>query len=230
MKNLLILLFVNGSMICTGQEENQKSFQNSLAISGGFGLKDLGQIRRLGITYERVLKNDWNLNVSALIDGSQSSWYPGDVSYNDTTIVISDWGVQRSNQMIKLGATKNLFDFFYIGGDLNIGFCSKTNVIRERQLGYSSEYNQWMNNSIAEVDPSQTYGGMWYNYIENDIHRYLNYGLSLKIGAQVPIKNRFDLIFQYSPEYIWRAPLTPNSLNSTSTFRHFAEMMLCVRI
>ena len=110
MKNLLILLFVTGSMICTGQEESQKSFQNSIAISGGIGLKDLGQIRRLGITYERVLKNDWNLNVSALIDGSQSSWYPGDVSYNDTTIVISDWGVQRSNQMIKLGAKKNLFD------------------------------------------------------------------------------------------------------------------------
>ena len=227
MKNLLILLFVNGSMICTGQEENQKSFQNSLAISGGFGLKDLGQIRRLGITYERVLKNDWNLNVSALIDGSQSSWYPGDVSYNDTTIVISDWGVQRSNQMIKLGATKNLFDFFYIGGDLNIGFCSKTNVIRERQLGYNYEYNVWMNNPSPEVDPSQTYG--WYYYIENDIQRYLNYGLSLKIGAQVPIMNRFDLIFQYSPEYIWRAPFNKN-LSSTSTFRHFTEMMLCVRI
>ena len=37
MKNLLILLFVTGSMICTGQEENQKSFQKSIAISGGIG-------------------------------------------------------------------------------------------------------------------------------------------------------------------------------------------------
>ena len=90
MKNLLILLFVTGSIICIGQEENQKSFQNSIAISGGFGLVDLDQIRRLGITYERVLKNDWNLNISALIDGSQSSWFAGDVSYNDTIIAISD--------------------------------------------------------------------------------------------------------------------------------------------
>lgn len=200
MKNLLILLFVTGSIICTGQEENQKSFQNSIAISGGFGLIDLDLIRRLGITYERVLKNDWNLNISALIDGSQSSWFAGDVSYNDTIIAISDWGVQRSNQMIKLGTTKNLCDFFYLGADLNIGFFTKTNAIRERQLGYNSEYNVWMNNPSPEVDPSQTYG--WYYYIENDIQRYLNYGLSLKIGAQVPIMNRFDLIFQYSPEYI----------------------------
>ena len=37
MKNLLILLFTIGSMICTGQEENQKSFQNSLAIGAGIG-------------------------------------------------------------------------------------------------------------------------------------------------------------------------------------------------
>ena len=70
MKNLLILFFVTGSMHCTGQEENPKPFQNSIAISGGFGLVDLDQIRRLGITYERVLKNDWNLNVSVLTDGS----------------------------------------------------------------------------------------------------------------------------------------------------------------
>jgi hypothetical protein len=227
MKNLLILFFVTGYMNCNGQEENPKPFQNSIAISGGFGLVDLDQIRRLGITYERVLKNDWNLNVSVLTDGSQSSWYAGDVSYNDTTIAISDWGVQRSNQMIKLGTTKNLFEFFYLGADLNIGLCTKTNAIRERQLGYNSEYNVWMNNPTPEVDPSQIYG--WYYYIENDIQRYLNYGLSLKIGAQVPLKNRFDLIFQYSPEYIWRAPFNKN-LSSTSAFRHFAEMMLCVRI
>ena len=103
-------------------------------------------IRDRGITYERVLKNDWNLNVSVLTDGSQSSWYAGDVSYNDTIIAISDWGVQRSNQMIKLGTTKNLFEFFYLGADLNIGLCTKTNAIRERQLGYNSEYNVWTNN------------------------------------------------------------------------------------
>ena len=200
-------------MNCNGQEENPKPFQNSIAISGGFGLVDLDQIRRLGITYERVLKNDWNLNVSVLTDGSQSSWYAGDVYYNDSIIAISDWGVQRSNQMIKLGTTKNLFEFFYLGADLNIGLCTKTNAIRERQLGYNSEYNVWMNNPTPEVDPSQIYG--WYYYIENDIQRYLNYGLSLKIGAQVPLKNRFDLIFQYSPEYIWRAPFNKN-LSSTS--------------
>jgi len=41
LKNLLILFFVTGSMHCTGQEENPKPFQNSITISGGFGLVDL---------------------------------------------------------------------------------------------------------------------------------------------------------------------------------------------
>ena len=230
MKNLLILSFLTGSMICTGQEESQKSFQNSIAISGGFGLIDLDPIRRLGITYERALKNEWNLNVSVLIDGSQSSWYAGDVSYNDSVITTSDWRVESSNQMIKLGAKKNLFDFFYLGADLNIGFFTRTSGKRERQLVYNSEYDQWSYGTMGLIDPSQTSGGILYSYTALEINRYLNYGLSLKIGTSLPVNDRCKLIIQYSPEYIWRAPLSPNSLNSTSTFRHFAEIMLCVRI
>ena len=127
--------------------------------------------------------------------------------------------------MIKLGTTKNLFDFFYIGGDLNIGFCSKTDVIRERQLGYNSEYDEWSYGTMGLIDPSQPYGGILYSYTALEMNRYFNCGLSLKIGAQVPIKNRFDLIFQYSPEYIWRAPFNKN-LSSISTFRLFADLIL----
>lgn len=215
-------------MSCTGQEENQKSFQNSIAISGSFGLKDLGPIRRLGITYERALKNEWNLNVSALIDGSQSSWYAGDIIFNDSIITTSDWRVENSNQMIKLGVKKNLFDFLYLGADLNIGFCTRTSRKRESQLIYNSEYDEWRYGTMGLIDPSQTYEGILYRYTALGINRYLNYGMSLKIGTQLSVNERCKLIIQYSPEYIWRAPFNKN-LSSISTFRHFTDLILRFR-
>ena len=131
--------------------------------------------------------------------------------------------------MIKLGAKKNLFDFFYLGADLNIGFCTRTSGKRERQLVYDSEYDQWSYGTMGLIDPSQTSGGILYSYTALEVNRYLNYGLSLRIGTSLPVNDRCKLIIQYSPEYIWRAPFN-KSLSPTSTFRHFAEIMLCVRI
>ncbi|MEJ6588545.1 MAG: hypothetical protein QNL43_01965 [Crocinitomicaceae bacterium] len=99
--------------------------------------------------------------------------------------------------MIKLGAKKFLFDFIYLGADINIGFFTKTVIVRESQLDYNSQYDEWSYSSIGVVSPSQHSGGLWYNYTENNIRHNLDYGLSIKIGAQIPINNRFDLIFQY---------------------------------
>ena len=227
MKNLLILLFVTYSMICIGQDESQKPFQNSIALSGGFGITNGNPIRRLGISFDRTIKNNWVLNGSVLIDGSQSSWHSGNVISNDFLIITSDWRIESSNQMIKLGAKKYLFDFFYLGADFNLGIYTRTNVSRERQLDYDSDHDEWSYSSI--IDPSQTSGGIWYSYTALEINRYLNYGLSLKIGIQLPVNERCNFIFQYSPEYIWRAPFNKN-LSSISILRHFAEMKLCVRI
>ena len=167
-------------MICIGQDESQKPFQNSIALSGGFGITNGNPIRRLGISFDRIIKNNWVLNGSVLIDGSQSSWHSGNVISNDSLIITSDWRIESSNQMIKLGAKKYLFDFFYLGADFNLGIYTRTNVSRERQLDYDSDHDEWSYSSI--IDPSQTSGGIWYSYTALEINRYLNYGLSLKIG------------------------------------------------
>ena len=78
-----------------------------------------------------------------------------------------------------------------------ISFFTKTVIVRESQLDYNSQYDEWSYSSIGVVSPSQHSGGLWYNYTENNIRHNLDYGLSIKIGAQIPINNRFDLIFQY---------------------------------
>ena len=94
---------------------------------------------------------------------------------------------------------------------------------------YDSEYDQWSYGTMGLIDPSQTSGGILYSYTALEVNRYLNYGLSLRIGTSLPVNDRCKLIIQYSPEYIWRAPFN-KSLSPTLTFRHFAEIMLCVRI
>jgi hypothetical protein len=47
--------------MCTGQEENQKSFQNSIAIGAGIGYLDYTSSTHYGLTYQRELKNNWRL-------------------------------------------------------------------------------------------------------------------------------------------------------------------------
>ena len=138
-------------MICIGQDESQKPFQNSIALSGGFGITNGNPIRRLGISFDRTIKSNWVLNGSVLIDGSQSSWHSGDVISNDSLIITSDWRIESSNQMIKLGAKKDLFDFFYLGADFNLGIYTRTIVSRERQWDYDSDHYEWSYSSI--IDP-----------------------------------------------------------------------------
>ena len=140
MKNLLILLFVTGSIICTGQEENQKSFQNSIAISGGFGYEDYTRSTHYGLTYQREMKNNWRLQASLYTRIGQAYDYSSHYSM-DSSIVHVNTRIGQTNWLLKLGGIKTFFEKFFVGADLNIGY--QTRYLQKYYNTFSHHYELW---------------------------------------------------------------------------------------
>ena len=151
MKNLLILLFVTGSMICTGQEENQKSFQNSIAIGAG-----IGSSNRYGLSYQRELKNNWRLQGSIYMEHVRQDY---DYSFHysiDSSIVHVRTRSSLTNRLLKLGGMKTFYEKFFIGADLNIGY--QTRYLRRSFDAYSYHYDSW--NDYYELSAGDTLQGI----------------------------------------------------------------------
>ena len=227
MKNLLILLFVTGSMICTGQEENQKSFQNSIAIGAG-----IGSSNRYGLTYQRELKNNWRLQGSIYMEHVRQDYDYSNHYTIDSSIVHVRTRSSLTNRLLKLGGMKTFYEKFFIGADLNIGY--QTRYLRRSFDAYSYHYDSW--NDYYELSEGDTLQGICcqtgYGVIpilnsDPYITRKLLYGLSLNIGIQLPIYNRWDLVLQYSPQFLMARSLG-SSVNGLGTGRlgHAADLML----
>ncbi len=231
MKNLLILLFVTGSMSCTGQAENQKSFQNSIAIGAGIGYEDYTRSTNYGLTYQRELKNNWRLQASLYTRIGQAYDYSSHYSI-DSSIVHVRTMSSLTNRLLKLGGMKTFFEKFFIGADLNIGY--QTRYFRRNYDTYSYHYDSW--NDYYELSEGDTLQGICcqagYGLIpilnsDPDVTRNLLYGLSLNIGIQLPIYNRWDLVLQYSPQFLMARSLDSNYKGlGTGRLGHAADLML----
>ena len=237
MKNLLILLFVTGSIICTGQEESQKSFQNSIAISGGFGLYH-NTTNRYGLAYQRELKNNWRIQGGAYIE--ENIWLSNDsfspYFIDSILIQVNNFG-RTSMSILKIGGMKTFFDRFFIGAEFNIGYGINSSRRHYYSYTYSYHYDSWNDESeLNEGDTLQnmSFGNTPYYITPNttvnsyqNITRYLLYGLSLNIGIQLPIYNRWDLVLQYSPQFLMARSLGSNGNGlGTGVFGHAADLML----
>ena len=231
MKNLLILLFVTGSIICSGQAENQKSFQNSIAIGAGIGYEDYTRSTNYGLTYQRELKNNWRLQASLYTRIGQAYDYSTHYSM-DSSIVHVNTRIGQTNWLLKLGGIKTFFEKFFVGADLNIGY--QTRYLQKYYNTFSHHYELWNDN--YEVNEGDTMEYIGYNHtpygtliVNSDpyITRELLYGLSLNIGIQLPICNRWDLILQYSPQFLMARSLDSNYKGlGTGVFGQTADLML----
>ena len=126
---------------------------------------------------------------------------------------------------------KTFFEKFFVGADLNIGY--QTRYLQKYYNTYSHHYELWNDN--YEVNEGDTMEYIGYNQygnipiVDSDpyITRKLLYGLSLNIGIQLPICNRWDLILQYSPQFLMARSLGSNGNGlGTGVFGHAADLML----
>ena len=232
MKNLLIILFVMGSMICTGQEENQKSFQNSIAIGAGIGyIVNYSNSNRYGLTYQRELKNNWRLQASLYTERAGEYYAPLTHYSVDSSIVDIIYISSFTNRQLKFGGVKTVFEKFFVGADLSIGY--GRNSSRQYYNTYNYHHDSWNHN--YEVNEGDTLEYIGFSHmpvsrpiVNSDQHitRYLLYGLSLNIGLQLPIYNHWDLVLQYSPQFLMGHRLGYKGNGFEGGFILAAELML----
>jgi hypothetical protein len=241
MKTILIGITLTYSFFSFAQDQETKQFKNDIAISGGISLENQ-TFGRYSLIYRRDISESWKLSFSGNFDKSFSSM---DNNYNplfasDSMIILRRHQTLSHRYILKTGIEKTFFKIFYVGAHVNIGYDTRKNITIDKGQKFNSDVQEWQNcnecvyayhnidpDEYYKVDPSQTLGHPDYVRI-NKGTEYLVYGLSLNVGMQYPISNRWALALQYSPELLRYQPLD-NGVSSNK-FRHYTDLILRFKI
>lgn len=127
---------------------------------------------------------------------------------------------------------KTFFEKFFVGADLNIGY-GRSSSCRYYNT-YNYHHDSWNHNYELNEGDTLEYIGFSHMpvsgpIVNSDQHitRYLLYGVSLNIGMQFPIYNRWDLVLQYSPKFLMARSLDSNYKGlGTGRLGHAVDLML----
>ena len=232
-----LLTSVSLFLICINtiaQEQNNNSFKNHLSLSGGISI-DAKSFGRYGLVYGRLISNSWKLKASFYYDRNSSELVPNStpVFSSDSLIILRTSSTVNNRYTSKFGFDYKVLKIFRAGIDLNIGYSTQDVFNRDKGLTYDSTYQEWWTciecvyeynndaNSYIHPDPSQS--GSPY-YLRSSSRNYLVYGLSVNLGVDYPLAERWEVSLQYSPEIARYQAL--NSGTSFTKFHHYTDLFL----
>lgn len=245
MKKLLTFILVINVILNQAQEDSIQNFTNGYkyTLSTNLGFLGAAILGANGMEYtkfnaqfrRRIGKYNFRSSINRIEDYNRfySPLFQSSdiIALNDSIITKREKYSKKNHNDIRIGFERGIKignnKRLYIGSDVMFGIRNSIRYYGDYQTQYYTD-----SNGTQHFDPVSSFSQSDYGYIHYPVNRgslyerYIYLGIDVSIGVEMAISKRFNLTFQYIPEFTYNSLHKTSDFNNNNVFSNYSKPYL----